>query len=80
MWTIGVLVFSLGVGVKMSLLLALPGVVMVLGQALETGRVLSLGGLMFQVQASFPFLRNLWGWYFDANAGSSGPLGYPIPS
>ena len=56
MWTIGTLIFSLGVGVKMSLLLALPGIIMVLGQALETRRVLSLGGLMSQVQVSLTLL------------------------
>ena len=58
MWTIGMLVFSLGVGVKMSLLLALPGVVIILGQALETGRVLSLVGLTFQVQVGLPYLHS----------------------
>ena len=58
MWTVGALIFSLGVGVKMSLLLALPGIILVLGQALDTGRALSLGGLMAQVQVSTIWLNH----------------------
>ena len=60
MWTVGTLIFSLGVGVKMSLLLALPGIIMVLGQVFETGKVLRLGSLMAQVQVCITLLNYGW--------------------
>ena len=50
MWTLGCIVFSMGVGIKMSLLLAVPGVGLVLGLSNSTGRALRLSGLMGQVQ------------------------------
>ncbi|MCJ1249760.1 dolichyl-P-Man:Man(5)GlcNAc(2)-PP-dolichol alpha-1,3-mannosyltransferase [Trapelia coarctata] len=58
MWTLGSIAFSLGVGVKMSLLLALPGVVMVLGQGMEVNRALRNLAIMAQIQAllAVPFL------------------------
>jgi alpha-1,3-mannosyltransferase len=49
-WTIGSLAFSWGVGIKMSLLLGLPGVVMVLGQGLPVNRALRNLAIMGQVQ------------------------------
>ena len=52
MWTIGSIAYSWGVGIKMSLLLALPGVVMVLGQAMPVGRAAKMVGIMVQVQVS----------------------------
>ena len=58
MWTIGSIAFSLGVGVKMSLLLALPGVLMVLGQGMEVNRALRNGAIMAQIQVS----GRVWYW------------------
>ena len=52
MWTIGSIVFSVGVSFKMSLLPALPGVVMILGQAMAVKRAIQLLILMVQVQVS----------------------------
>ena len=52
MWTIGSIAYSWGVGIKMSLLLALPGVVMVLGQAMPVRRAVKMMGIMAQVQVS----------------------------
>lgn len=49
-WTTGSIIYSLGVGVKMSVLLALPGVVMVLGQAMPVGRAMRNLFYMVQVQ------------------------------
>lgn len=53
LWTLGSIVFSLGVGVKMSLLLALPGVVMILGLGMDVRRALRQGAIMMQIQVSW---------------------------
>jgi alpha-1,3-mannosyltransferase len=50
MWTLGSIAFSLGVGVKMSLLLAAPGVGMVLLQAVGGQRLWRVGAIMGQLQ------------------------------
>ena len=52
MWTIGSIVFSVGVGIKMSLLPALPGVIMILGQAMTVQRAVHMLFIMGQVQVS----------------------------
>ncbi|MCJ1311290.1 dolichyl-P-Man:Man(5)GlcNAc(2)-PP-dolichol alpha-1,3-mannosyltransferase [Agyrium rufum] len=58
LWAIGAVIFSLGVSVKMSLLLAAPGVLMVLGQALDRNRMLRSLAIMAQIQVllATPFL------------------------
>lgn len=53
MWTVGSVVYSLGVGVKMSLLLALPAVGIVLLQALGLQRAIRQAVLMLQLQVRF---------------------------
>nr|XP_023907866.1 dol-P-Man:Man(5)GlcNAc(2)-PP-Dol alpha-1,3-mannosyltransferase-like [Quercus suber] len=57
-WAAGSVVFSLGVGVKMVLLLALPAVGAVLWQAVGRDRALSSAAIMAQVQImlAYPFL------------------------
>ena len=50
MWTVGSLVYAAGVGVKMSLLLALPAVGIVLLQALGLQRAIRQAVLMLQLQ------------------------------
>ncbi|MCJ1409239.1 dolichyl-P-Man:Man(5)GlcNAc(2)-PP-dolichol alpha-1,3-mannosyltransferase [Ptychographa xylographoides] len=57
-WTLGSIAYSWGVGIKMSLLLALPGVVMILGQGLPINRALRNVAIMLQMQTllAFPFL------------------------
>lgn len=50
MWTVGSMVYALGVGVKMSLLLALPAVGIVLLQALGLRRAIKQAMLMLQLQ------------------------------
>ena len=47
------MVFSLGVGVKMSLLLAMPGVLVLLWLVLPRGEVLVCGAVMVGVQVRF---------------------------
>lgn len=64
-WTLGALVYSVGLGVKMSLLLALPavGVILLLGRGFRPA--LRLAFLMVQVQIAMaiPFLaENPWGY------------------
>ena len=49
-WTLGSIAYSWGVGIKMSLLLALPGVVMILGQGLPINRALRNVAIMLQMQ------------------------------
>jgi alpha-1,3-mannosyltransferase len=56
-WTLGSLAFSLGLGVKMSLLLALPAVGVVLWLGAGRDRALAQGLLMGQVQVSFSLSR-----------------------
>ncbi|MCJ1482144.1 dolichyl-P-Man:Man(5)GlcNAc(2)-PP-dolichol alpha-1,3-mannosyltransferase [Schaereria dolodes] len=57
-WTVGTIAYSWGVGIKMSLLLALPGVCVVLEQALPFQRLVKSIILMVQLQCilAFPFL------------------------
>lgn len=54
-WTLGSLAFSLGLGVKMSLLLALPAVGVVLWLGAGRDRALGQALLMGQVQVSFGY-------------------------
>jgi alpha-1,3-mannosyltransferase len=49
-WTIGSLAYSMGLGVKMTLLLALPAIGIVLWQAMGRDRALRQAFLMFQAQ------------------------------
>ena len=49
-WTVGSLAYSLGVGVKMSLLLALPAIGVVLWQGMGRNRALRQAMMMSQVQ------------------------------
>ena len=46
----GSITYSWGVGIKMSLLLALPGIIMVLGQGLPVNRALRNTAIMAQFQ------------------------------
>jgi len=52
MWTLGSIAYSWGLGVKMSLLLALPAVGIILLQALGRSRAITQAVLMAQVQVS----------------------------
>ena len=52
MWTVGSVLFSFGLGVKMSLLLALPAVGAMLLQGMGRDRALKQAVLMGQVQVS----------------------------
>jgi hypothetical protein len=54
-WTVGSLAFSLGLGVKMSLLLALPAVGVVLWQGAGRDRAVKQALLMGQVQVSLTY-------------------------
>ncbi|EMC91608.1 glycosyltransferase family 58 protein [Baudoinia panamericana UAMH 10762] len=58
LWTVGSLAYSFGLGVKMSLLLALPAVGMVLWQGMGRDRALRQAMLMGQMQVllGYPFL------------------------
>ena len=58
-WTLGSLAFSLGLGVKMSLLLALPAVGVVLWLGAGRDRALGQALLMGQVQVS-SFYHDEW--------------------
>jgi len=51
-WTLGSVAFSAGVSVKMSLLLAVPGLLMVLGQAMHSRRSVVQVNIMALVQVS----------------------------
>ncbi|KAF2083597.1 glycosyltransferase family 58 protein [Saccharata proteae CBS 121410] len=59
MWTLGSLFYSAGVGVKMSVLLALPAVAIILLQSLGRDKALTQAGLMFQLQVllGLPFIN-----------------------
>ncbi|KAK3716232.1 dolichyl-P-Man:Man(5)GlcNAc(2)-PP-dolichol alpha-1,3-mannosyltransferase [Vermiconidia calcicola] len=62
-WTIGSLAYSLGLGVKMSLLLALPGIGIVLWQGIGRNTALRQAMMMGQLQIllAYPFLAaNPW--------------------
>ena len=50
MWTVGNIMYSLGVGTKMTMLLAAPAVGLVLLQALPPTRIITALGLMAQIQ------------------------------
>lgn len=54
LWTLGSMIYSLGLGVKMSLLLALPAVGIILLQALGAPSALRKAALMAQIQVSGP--------------------------
>jgi alpha-1,3-mannosyltransferase len=53
-WTIGSLAYSIGLGVKMSLLLALPAVGVVLWQGMGRNRALRQAMLITQLQVCYP--------------------------
>ncbi|KAF6229211.1 hypothetical protein HO133_007327 [Letharia lupina] len=57
-WTVGSVVYSFGVGIKMSVLLAAPAVGLILLQALPFNRAMNAAFLMAQIQITlaFPFL------------------------
>lgn len=59
MWTVGSVVYSWGLGVKMSLLLALPAVASILYQGVFVNRALRQAFLMLQVQVliALPFMQ-----------------------
>ena len=69
-WTLGSIAFSLGIGVKMSLLLALPGVILILGQGSTVNRALRNVAAIVQVQVSFLWKAHwricLW-WMYRIN-------------
>ncbi|KAK5165081.1 dolichyl-P-Man:Man(5)GlcNAc(2)-PP-dolichol alpha-1,3-mannosyltransferase [Saxophila tyrrhenica] len=65
LWSVGSLAYSIGLGVKMSLLLALPGIGVVLWQAIGRDRALRQAMFIgqFQILIGFPFLlKNPWGY------------------
>ena len=53
MWTLGNIAFSLGLGIKMTMLLATPAVGLILLQALAPRRAITALGLMAQIQVRF---------------------------
>ncbi len=64
-WTLGALAYTLGLGVKMSLLLALPavGVVLLLGRGFSGAARLALLMAQVQVALAYPFLaQSAWGY------------------
>jgi alpha-1,3-mannosyltransferase len=67
MWRLGALAFSFGVGVKMSLLLALPaiGIVLFLGTNFRETRFWASVMLQAQVWTAVPFLRVNWQGYLS---------------
>ena len=52
LWTVGSVVYSIGLGVKMSLLLALPGIGVVLWQAIGRNRAFRQAMVIGQIQVS----------------------------
>ena len=52
LWTFGSMLYSIGLGVKMSLLLALPAIGVILLQALGASDALRKAGVLAQMQAS----------------------------
>ena len=56
-WTIGSIVLSLGIGVKMSVLVALPGALLVLGLALPTAEAVRKVVIMVGIQVSLIMLH-----------------------
>jgi alpha-1,3-mannosyltransferase len=66
LWTIGAVIFSWGLGVKMSLLLTLPAVLIILFLGKGIDRVPNLVWLMTQVQMAIgvPFFAANWRGYF----------------
>ncbi|KAM0463262.1 hypothetical protein ACHAPV_003390 [Trichoderma viride] len=64
-WTVGALAYTLGLGVKMSLLLVLPAVVIILFLGRGFKGALRLVWLMAQVQLvlAFPFITTNWAGY-----------------
>ncbi|KZF19345.1 glycosyltransferase family 58 protein [Xylona heveae TC161] len=64
-WTIGSIVYALGLGTKMSLLLALPAIGLILFQGIFTKRALNQAQIMLNVQLALamPFIgTNPWGY------------------
>ena len=51
-WSVGNIAYSLGVGTKMTMILAAAGIGMILLQALPTRRLITALGMMAQVQVS----------------------------
>ncbi|KAL4968802.1 dolichyl-P-Man:Man(5)GlcNAc(2)-PP-dolichol alpha-1,3-mannosyltransferase [Aspergillus stella-maris] len=66
-WTMGVAVWSLGIGVKMTLILLAPAVVVILALGLDVGSCVSLAGLALGIQVllAIPFLQENPSGYFE---------------
>lgn len=66
LWTLGAILFSWGLGVKMSLLLVLPAVLVILFLGKGVDRLPNLTWLMLQVQMAIgvPFFAKNWRGYF----------------
>ncbi|KAH8173438.1 ALG3 protein [Sarocladium implicatum] len=62
LWTIGAVLYSWGLGIKMSLLLVLPAVVVILFLGKGVDRLPNIAWLMFQVQLAIglPFFATNW--------------------
>ena len=73
MWTVGSVAYSLGLGVKMSLLLALPAVGIVLWQGMGRNRAVQQAMLMGQIQVGRIYIDG----YFETNLYQI-MLGYPF--
>jgi len=65
MWTVGSMLFSFGLGVKMSLLLALPAVGPVLLQGMGRDRAMKQAVLMAQVQVGGYVFSEMKCWHAD---------------
>jgi alpha-1,3-mannosyltransferase len=87
MWTVGSVVYSLGLGVKMSLLLALPAIGIVLWQGMGRNRAVQQAMLIGQIQVSHPIRKcgilklmgsrscsGILSWQSTLAATSQGPL------
>ncbi|KAL4821302.1 glycosyltransferase [Aspergillus spinulosporus] len=66
-WTPAVVLWSLGLGVKMTLILLVPAVMVVLALSLDIGRCIRLAGLALGVQVllAIPFLKTNPSGYFE---------------
>ncbi|KAL4796040.1 glycosyltransferase [Aspergillus venezuelensis] len=66
-WAMGVAVWSLGIGVKMTLILLAPAVVVILALGLDVGSCVSLAGLALGIQVllAIPFLQKNPSGYFE---------------
>ncbi|KAL4975373.1 glycosyltransferase [Aspergillus desertorum] len=66
-WTSAVVIWSLGLGVKMTLILLVPAVMVVLALSLDLGRCIRLAGLALGIQVllAMPFLKTNPSGYFE---------------